>query len=82
MRTCNFRICRQMATGYNRTLVFAARLSQSDDYFFSGYLDRYLCTSVHFQNAELRMGIFRSGPYSTFHTFIMRISMITSKRTL
>ena len=49
MRTCNFRIFRQMATGYNRTLVFAARLSQSDDYFFSGYLDRYLCTSVHFR---------------------------------
>ena len=25
-----------------------ARLSQSDDYSFIGYLDRYLCASVHF----------------------------------
>ena len=29
--------------------LFAARLSQSDDYFFTGYLDHYLCTSVHFR---------------------------------
>ena len=26
-----------------------ARLSQSDDYSFIGYLDRYLCASVHFR---------------------------------
>ena len=27
----------------------SARLSQSDDYFYFGYLDRYLYTSVHFR---------------------------------
>ena len=32
--------------------------------------------------AALRMGYFGSGPYSTFHTFILGILMITSKRTL
>ena len=30
----------------------------------------------------LRMGYFGSGHYSTFHTFILGIPMITSKRTL
>ena len=29
--------------------LLSARLSQSDDYSFTGYLDRYLGTSVHFR---------------------------------
>ena len=29
--------------------LFSARFSQSDDYSFCGYLDRYLCASVHFR---------------------------------
>ena len=29
--------------------LLSARLSQSDDYFFTGYLDHYLRTSVHFR---------------------------------
>ena len=29
--------------------LFSARLSQSDDYFFTGYLVGYLRTSVHFR---------------------------------
>ena len=30
-------------------MLTSARLSQSDAYFYTGYLDRYLCTSVHFR---------------------------------
>ena len=29
--------------------LLSARLLQSDDYFFTGYLDHYLRTSVHFR---------------------------------
>ena len=51
-RTCNFDIASGQAQ--NRTWTFrmdllSARLSQSDDYFFIGYLDHYLRTSVHFR---------------------------------
>ena len=46
----------------------AARLSQSDDYSSSGYLDRYLSTSVKHSEprAWLRIGNLWNGLYSTF----------------
>ena len=52
MRTCHFPIF--FVDGIRPSLqpdtwFFAARLSQSDDYFYFGYVDRYLYTSVHFR---------------------------------
>ena len=68
-RTCIADIATSQAQNRTWTFqmdLFSARFSQSDDYSFCGYLDRYLCASVHFRMLNSGCIILNLGPCFNF----------------
>ena len=81
----NFPVSSVMASGqaekpHYQIVRFHVRLLQSAP--LKNLFYWFELQSISEFKAALRMGYFVSGLYSTFHTFILGIPMITSKRTL